>query len=196
METIHKILNYSFTPLDLVHYFGQFISDRHEDMERLSVDYSYVDVEYKTPKELACIVCELYFEEPITSVTPALGFGTYELLGTILREVSRERAISTEYGNIINMLQKRFEVDHRIFDSYNPNLQKNCDSFQSLQIYAMLAVVLSLRFLMQRNMNDFNTAVKLNDVVMKSGWLFDAQYNHLISISIWIEQRIMEELNG
>lgn len=195
MENIHKILNYSFTPLNLVHYIDQFISDRQKDMERLLTKSSYTDLVCQTPKELARTVLELYFEKPMIPVSPALGFNTYDLLGTVIWELSREDTISIEYNNILNVLQKRFEVNHRIFDSYNSNLHKNCDTFQSMQIYTMLAVVLSLRFLIQWNLNDFNTAIKLNDVVMKSGWLYEALYNHLIYISIYIEKRIIEEFN-
>ena len=195
MENIHKILNYSFAPMDISNYIDMFISDRRGDMKRLSIACECNDVHYDEPYKIASVICEIYFKEPVKISDPPNGFDTYEMLGAIMQE-NAQKCISSGRQKILNALQKKFEVNHRIFDSYDSELMRNSDSSNSIQVYAMLSALLSLRYMKDRNLNDFNTAVKLNDLLLKSGWTIGSNLNYAVCLLLCIEHRIMEELNG
>lgn len=194
MEKIHSILSYSYAPLNLVNYIETSISDRHEALKQTCKKYSFNDIHNKTYVELSHIICSSYFNKNFSDINLKSGFNTYSLIGRILQNISKGRGISRESNNIIDILQKRFEVNHRIFDEYDQDIHKSCNSYKSSQVYALFSFLLSLRFLMQNNMNDLNTVIKLNDVILKSGWKFKKQYEYIICISICVEQRIIQNL--
>lgn len=193
MTRIHRLLNYSFAGLDITDYIDNFILERKEGLKALlsQNDVSAVLFELDSPEEIAGTICDQYFKDSIKSPAINSGFVTYPLLGWVLQEFSGGRDIGEQHQEVLNRLRQRFEVAHRLFEEYDANTMKKGDSFRTLPNYALLSMVLNLRYLRSGNLNDLNTAVKLNDLLLKSGWPFDLAYSGLIAGAILLEDKII-----
>lgn len=197
MAGIHRLLNYSYAELDIAGYIDNFMLEREAWLEALfqgEVPEGLLAV--ARPEAIAVVIRDLYFKDSVQIPDIGSGFVTYHLLGWMLQEFSAGSDIGRQYHEVLNKLQQRFEVAHRLFDEYDGNVRKKGDSFRNLPNYALLSMVLNLRYLKKGNSNDLNTAVKLNDLLLKSGWPFAPADTGLLAGAVLLGDKIIAGIYG
>jgi hypothetical protein len=61
----------------------------------------------------------------------------------------------------------KFEVFGRIFAAYDKHFKKASDQYDDLILYVFLALVLMGMYRQKRNLNFLNTALKINDLIVR-----------------------------
>lgn len=192
MEHLHQILNYSYCPLDIEHYVDDFLLQREEkikEIKELSSNGGEPDL-LKAPTAPVDTARELVngaWMDPHPEPGGDKDLDTYGFLCGVLRGISQGKPVGEAETGVLNKLQKKFEVYYRLFDRYDRRLRRKGTSFKKMHIYAMFSIVLTLRYLLSGNLNDLNSAVKLNDVLLFSGWPVQELYSALIAWSLYLE---------
>ncbi len=93
-------------------------------------------------------------------------------------------------------MQKRFEVNHRLFSSYDAFTRKSGDDYTDMQVYALCAIVFLKLFRLKHDFNYFNTAIKLNDLLLKSGWPVDRDALPFVCTAVVLEKLIIQDEYG
>lgn len=68
-----------------------------------------------------------------------------------------------EKENLLRILQKKFAVFGRIAERYTNTFRKDSEAVDSIEIYAMTAILFCERFQEKATFNDLNSAIKLCD---------------------------------
>ena len=197
MEAIHKLLRHSFSELNLAHYIGDFSVSRKRDIEESKLVF-HVDAPPLT-KNIACNlgewVCDqLHLKRPCDFLADETR--TERLLKVSIAHIAISNDLPEELQRVIDGFQKKFEVFHRIFTEYDSNLRKRSDEYRDPVCYALLSIVLQLRFHESGNFNDINTAVKINDLLLKSPWSAFEKKCREAEIAISLEKGFLEIMNA
>lgn len=110
---------------------------------------------------------------PLTTVMVEAegGFASEEILKLIVLDSTRKLALEVvEADEIVASLASKYEVFGRIFSSYltakgKRGYKKNFDDFSSLTPYALMAVLLALRYEKTGDLRPLNTLCKINDLL-------------------------------
>jgi hypothetical protein len=169
METLHGLLKYSFAPLNISTYVDEFTENRRRDVSaRLMGGPGQVEFYGLAAGDAAERVRGLLDCKPLEGAAPSTT-DTELALGHIVC-LQAGGTVDEAQDTLLDLFQKRFEVFHRVFDQYDENMRKVGSNYTCPHVYALLSTVLGLRYIRQKNLNDLNTSLKLNDVLMKSGW--------------------------
>ena len=197
MEAIHKLLRYSFSELNLAHYISNFSVSRERDIKESKLVF-HVDGPPST-KNIACNlgewVCDqLHLKRPCDLLAGETR--TKWLLKVSIAHIAISNDLPEELQRVIDGLQKKFEVFHRIFTEYDSNLHKRSDEYRDPACYALLSIILQLRFHGSGNFNDINTAVKINDLLLKSPWSALGKKCREAEIAMSLEKSFLEKMNA
>lgn len=188
MEKIHQLLNYSFAPIKIDTYISDFKAERNKRGYELFQEHIYRDNETLAAEYLSALKVKLQKTDYPNLNTDA-GFQTIEFIEKCLKKMLFDKELTETENFIVDKLQKKFEVYHKVFDAYKHNVRKNSDEFQNLSIYGMLSIVLNLRFRVNNNFGDFNTSVKLNDLLLYSDWNSNNDDQIIAKLSLVLESQ-------
>jgi len=197
MESIHKLLRHSFTPLNLGHYIGEFSVSRERDIEAsgLVLNVEVIPSTANTSCNFGEWVCnQLVLERPCELSVGETS--TEVLLKACVSHFATSMYLPEELQRVIDGLQKKFEVFHRIFTEYDSNLRKRSDKYRDPACYALLSIILQLRYYESGNFNDINTAVKINDLLLKSPWSALGKKCREAEIALSLEKNLLKEMNA
>ncbi|HIA12227.1 MAG TPA: hypothetical protein EYN69_09170 [Flavobacteriales bacterium] len=191
MEEIHKILKYQFASIDIEGFIGGFEADRREAcLSQFEFDLdvaSSVEPEYEAEQYcLSLVSAELSIEG---------GFRTKEFFAHCFNNLVNGDALQIDSNTTVDKLQKKFEIFHRIYSRYNEDVRKISDGYQDAEMYALMAIVLLLRYRHSNNFNDLNTAIKINDILLFADWDLSSNGKSLIRSSVRLEHTILKELD-
>ncbi len=66
---------------------------------------------------------------------------------------------------LLNKLIKKFEINKKIFESYNSEFKENTKKFLNLKNYILLSLICLLKYEKTKNLKFLNTSLKLNDII-------------------------------
>jgi len=186
MERIHQTVRHSYAALDVPGYLEAFVRERVEQRAQLPVPWP----EKMSQRPQDEVISQLWNDcdaswsqaPDVTGVFDAVG-----LLGWMVGTWKDLQSFKSLQKRALNLLQKRFEVHHRLFDRYDGEFRRQGDNFTDARVYILLALVLLLRFCSERNYNDLNTVLKLHDVLLKAGWELDAVCRRWLALSLLLE---------
>jgi hypothetical protein len=186
MERIRQTVSHSYVALDDSGYSGAFVHEREQQRSQLPAPLSE-EIGQRLPNAVVSQLwndCDANWNQPpdFTAVFDAL-----HLLGWMVWTWKDAQSFNGFQTRTLDLLQKRFEVHHRLFDRYDGEIRRQGENFKDARVYIVLAVVLLLRFCGERNYNDLNTALKLHDVLLKAGWELDTVCKRWLSLSLWLE---------
>ena len=191
----HNLLNYSFAEIDIRNYLNNFQSIRKIKIsELLNVN---IEEQIKSCDNQEIIynkIIELFRSDVPLQFTLTNGFETFPFLKYYLLTDSESVAEFDVYEKIVDVLQKKFEVFHRIFQSYNQDFRKNSENCNNVNIYSLISIILQRRFSKYRNFNDFNTALKLNDFILFSDLEKTKEHKPLIHYALLLEGIITSQI--
>lgn len=193
MEAVHRLLNCAYAEFNAPDYVGHFMAQRAADLsrvlsnatlpgfntEKMDIDAIFDSVRAKT----------IQFADKPKQV--GRGFATRDLLGFALHRLTHAGMLETPIAEILGILQKRFEVNHRLFARYGAFIRKSGDDYADMQVYAMFSVVFFKLFRLSRHFNYLNTALKIDDLIFKSGWPIDRDALPLVCAAAALEQKII-----
>jgi hypothetical protein len=173
-EEIRRLLDYSYysgEPGQFRHEFGErrkaFIDalpDRHNSFtSQLFTNQT----NYSTLAQMLLASC---FASPLTASDCDADFATRSFLGLIVQRIAAGEELSDKQLTAFHLLQKRFEVNKRIYDYYSPSVTRKGECFRDLALYALFSLVLMILFIKCRYFSYLNTALKINDLIVMSGW--------------------------
>lgn len=197
MEDINNILNYSFVDLDITGFVDEFSAARRRHIDGLCAPFDAANLETLITASFEDIVHEVLAAALNKSSIECYinnGFITVDFLNSALAGFSESGFFSSDCNKIIDILQKRFEVNHRVFDRYNKNLNADGSDFLNAKVYALLAIILCVRFFKENNVNDINTVLKLNDLLLKYKWELNEKLRRLVYYSLLIEKAALRRL--
>jgi hypothetical protein len=190
METIHQAASHSYPTLDDPGYLDAFLCEREEQRARLPLSLAR-----KSDQSLPlALIGELSNEFDIQWIQPpdlTVVFDAVHLLAWLVWTWKNCQKFNPLETRVLNLLQKRFEVHHRLFDRYDGEIRRQGDNFEDARVYILLAVALLLRFWVERNYNDLNTALKLHDVLLKAKWNLDSLCQRWLSHSLRLEGSVL-----
>lgn len=195
-EEIRKGLDYSFHSCDPERY-RQAHRDRREGfIKTLSGERTVLTSQLSTRsyQATARFILDSCFPLSMAEIRVDAEFSTMSFLGSILGRIAKGEELRGEQWAAFHLLQKRFEVNRRIFDCYSPSINKVGDRFSDLTLYGMLSNVLIMLFLRTRRFTYLNSALKINDLIVTSGW----QISDTVPVHqcLALEKMIMEELHA
>jgi hypothetical protein len=190
MEGIHQTVAHSYPALDDPGYLDAFLREREEQQAQLPVPMvgnSHQPLPQAVAGQLWSEFDSRWGQPPdFTAVFDAVHF-----LGWLVWSWKDSQKFDPLQTRLLNLLQKRFEVHHRLFDRYDGEIRKQSDNFQDARVYILLAAVLLLRFCRERNYNDLNTVLKLHDVLLKAGWNLEALHRRWLAFSLRLEADVL-----
>lgn len=139
----------------------------------------------------------LFYNSPDLAVSPvdtSVSFETCGFLIFLLHTWADGKSADERQEQVLQLLQKRFEVNRRIFSAYDPAVKRIGDDFTCLDQYGLLALALQIIYIQSGCFSFMNTAIKLLDLVMLSGW--SATNPLILSLTFTLEQRILNELQA
>ena len=176
IEQIRQCLNYSFHTADPFSFRDEFLERRTAFLATLPEEASadpVLDAASGT-QELARIVLTACDFLPTDPVKTGQEFATCALLVDVLHCMAEDVLLSREQLVVVHTLQKRFEVHRRIFDRYSATVHRTGDSYTDLTLYALFSLVLMLLFKATGRFAYLNTAMKITDLIVVSGWEINA----------------------
>lgn len=196
MEHIHRILNYSYWRLDIEGYLPNFFRQREAKIAELLSCSGKTGMEGAgdSTREIAGILAHDYRGDRAGDWEIDGGIDTYGFLCRVMMDYAGGRPLGQRENGILTKLQKKFELYHRLFDGYDRRLRKKGTSFKKMHIYAMFSIILTLRYLESGNLNDWSSAVKLNDLLVFSGWPLEECYYGLVASSLQLERTVAGRL--
>jgi len=120
-------------------------------------------------------------------------FETVAFLSELLKESAAGSPPDDRQRRRVLTLQKRFEVNRRLFDCYDQDMRRVGDNFMDLDAYALLALSLQIMYLGSNCFSTLNTAIKLLDFIALSGW--HANRPQLPALAFALEKAILDELD-
>lgn len=193
MDRIHRLLNCAYAEFNDPDYIRTFITQRDTDLAAVmsdTVEIGFIADELDTTIDSLCTRNEI-FSSPEHLLQ---GFTTCHFLGHVLYRLAHESMLESPFCEILTTLQKRFEVNHRLFTRYDGSIRKSGDDYTDMRVYALCAIVFIKVFLLNHNFNYLNTAIKLNDLLLKSGWPIDRKDMPFVHAAVVLEQKtIMSE---
>jgi hypothetical protein len=121
-------------------------------------------------------------------------FATTAFLSAVLKSYAKGIGPDAGQRHVLLTLQKRFEVNRRIFDQYDQDVRRIGEDFCNIDQYCLLASALQVSYLDSGSFSLLNTAIKLMDLVTLSGWSSDRPY--LVSLPLHLEKAILDELQN
>ena len=193
MEDIHRLINYSYSPMDLAGYLGSFRAGRKAELVS-RCGFPDLPVFPDSLRECAALICQRLFPQRLLDpMSP--GFTTSILLIDSLHDIAEQGDVRDELKGVIDVLQRKFELFHRLFDRYDERMRKIGSAYQEAGSYALLSLVLNLRFRACRNYNYLNTSIKLNDLLLKSAWLLRDEEKPVLAFSVGLEQNFVDRFD-
>ena len=129
----------------------------------------------------------------MVSIDTGFPFYTVAFLSALLGTWSMNGKPDNQQWSVLLVLQKRFEVNRRIFSRYDQHLRREGDDFTDLDSYALLALALQIGYLETGHLTLLNTAIKLVDLLTLSGW--PATRPALTQLPLFLEKAILNELS-
>jgi hypothetical protein len=193
MDRIHHLLNCAYADFTSPDYVESFMAQRSAELSQVMGGGAGPEEGVDPPGLDAVLAALMALSEGFEPVAGPWdqGFETRRLLGFALKRLAGRARLEPPFPVIIQTLQKRFEVNHRLFTRYDGSLHRCGEDDADLRVYALAALVLMLLFLERRNFNHLNTAIKLNDLLLKSGWLLTPQERPFVRAAVELELRIV-----
>lgn len=194
MEKKNRILNYSFAQIDILKYKEKFFAEREERIRCLfPLNKEEIYGRNSDPDLFFAGLKAEYCSD--TLLEPEFGneFQTFSFLKWVLQNCLVDGLITERDTVILNKLQKKFEVFNRMYASYNFEIRKTSENYTDTENYALLSLILNMRFMNGNNFNDFNTVLKLNDLLLMSGWQIKSEYPNLIISCFQLENIVMRK---
>ena len=119
-------------------------------------------------------------------------FSTYRFLTSFIGASVDGGVPDARQQEVLQLLQKRFEVNRRIFGEYDQSVRRIGDDFTRLDHYGLLALALQTSYLESGYFSFLNTSVKVLDLVIFSGWT--ASNPLLLTLPLALESMILNEL--
>lgn len=193
MDHIHRLLNCAYANYDASDYVGSFMAQRAADLAAVTSDAAIFDcnADALDADSIFSFICT---HNPAFSSPPGplqQGFATFHVMGYALLKLTADRALESPLDEIVSILQKRFEVNHRLFTRYDGTIRKSGDDYTNMRVYALCAIVFIKLFLLKHNFSYLNTAIKLNDMVLKCGWPIECQDLPFVRAAVVLEQKII-----
>jgi len=193
MEYIHRLLNCAYAEYDVSDYVSSFMAQRGTDLAEIISDTNIFGcnadgVDTDSIFSLICTHNEAFSSPPGQLYE---GFATIHVMGHVLFRLTADNALESPFDEIVAILQKRFEVNHRLFTNYDGTIRKSGDDYTDLRVYALCAIVFMKLFTLSHNFSYLNTAIKLNDLVLKSGWPIECRDLPFVGAAVILEQKII-----
>lgn len=171
-EEMKKRLDYSFHSAEPDQFICEFRERRERFVKALPAEQRSLKFGYGMHdcRAIAQYVLENSFFHQLSICDIQAGFTTISFLKFMLQCIASGEHLNDEHLVTFHVLQKRFEVNRRIFDRYSPSINKTGERFTDLTIYGVFSLVLMLMFLSTRRFTYLNTALKINDLIVISGW--------------------------
>ena len=189
MNDIHQILKYDFAPIDIVNFLNDFKKTRQKlCLSKLNIDL-IGDHRIDLKNKISLLIKEICENETIERIDIKKGFEVVSFLKHCLLVQTQKKMLGDEQEKIVNRLQKKFEVFHRLYNFYDHDLRKTSDHYQDIEVYALMSVVLNFRYIYYGNYNDINTALKINDLILFSDWKINDRTKSVVALSLLLEQK-------
>lgn len=193
MDQIHGLLNCAYAEYIAPDYVTAFITQRSNDLSGVMSDADGIGIN-ADEMDIDTIFSNVCSHNELSSSPPEhlhQGFATSHVLSYALSRLAKDQTLEAPLPEILDVLQKRFEVNHRLFTSYDGSIRKSGDDYTDMRIYVLSAIVFIRLFLCKHNFTYLNTAIKLNTLVLKSGWPIERKDLPLIHAAVSLEQKII-----
>lgn len=192
MNENRAILDYSFCEIDILHYIENFVATRKKYLDHVPVAIrkQYAEVTAKQPGP--------WFDfRPadfrLVSSEDGLVW-TASVLCQMIENWSLRRTLNNDNLQMINNFQRRFEVDRELKESYREDFKKNEAAECRPSVYALFSMVLAQAYLQTHNLNYFNTALKVNDLVVNFNGGVTSDCAALCFMAIQLESSIIQDI--
>lgn len=197
MAFIHRLLDCAYAEYNATDYVANFIDQRRADLAGIAADSGGGSF---TPDgfDADAVIGSFPGRNSGSSLWPGDlrdGFATRQLLAYALGRLTAAQDPGVPCLEAIELLQKRFEVNHRLFTRYDGAVRRLGDDYTDMRVYALCAAVLMALFRLNNNFSYLNTAIKLNHVLLSSGWPIDPVDLPLIRAAVHWERAIVVDLH-
>jgi hypothetical protein len=160
-------LEYPYTKKDLLQHPQKY---QHSIFEGKSFIFSYLNLRKKINKKIknnttivsvSDTVNSLSSLNHTTAITKTNSFVTEEFLTNFLKN----NKIKENEIQILEKLLKIFEINKKIYSSYNFKLNEHSNDFSLLRNYVLFSLICIKLFQMNENLKYLNTILKLNDII-------------------------------
>jgi len=193
MEYIHGLLNCAYAEYSVPDYVSSFMAQRDTDLAEIMPDTDLFgcNADELDTDAIFSLICK--HNETFSSPPGLLqqGFDTLHAMGHVLFRLTTNSTLESPYDEIVAILQKRFEVNHRLFTSYDGTIRKSGDNYTDMRVYALCAIVFMKLFLLKHNFSYLNTVIKLNDLILRSGWPIEYADLPFVGAAVILEQKII-----
>ena len=192
MDQIHGLLNCAYAEYNAPDFLSTFIAQRSNDLASVLSDNAVIAINAEMDTDtIFSTVCS-HIELPSSPPEHVhQGFATCQVLNYALARLANDHTLEAPFPEILEVLQKRFEVNHRLFTRYDGAIRKSGDDYTDMQVYALSAIVFIKLFLLKHNFTYLNTAIKLNTLILKSGWPIERKDQPLVYAAVVLEQKIV-----
>ncbi|MCB0340328.1 MAG: hypothetical protein KDD53_12025 [Bdellovibrionales bacterium] len=203
IERFHEVLDYRFAPIDQEHHLTRFKSERSDCLRRIAGEEKIPMAKIASPQAQARSASEFFRSQldgdredtSIVEIEDSL-YNTRQCLLKMLNMVATNGAFSDHDELQLDVFQRKFEVFHRVYTLYDCNYKKRGTNWQDSAVYSLLGLCLIIRFQIERNSNDLSSAIKLVDVLLKSGIDVSEPLNPILALLIQIESAVLTESYG
>ena len=160
-------MEYPYTKKDLLQHPQKY---QHSIFEGKSFIFSYLNLRKKINKKIknnttivsvSDTVNSLSSLNHTTAITKTNSFVTEEFLTNFLKN----NKIKENEIQILEKLLKIFEINKKIYSSYNFKLNEHSNDFSLLRNYVLFSLICIKLFQMNENLKYLNTILKLNDII-------------------------------
>jgi len=193
MDRIHALLNCAYADYSIPGYVRSFRMQRVTALSRIlsepiefEANGSETDVEafLKSTRSLCDRIAP-----PAERFDQ--GFETCDLLAFALTRMANCSPLEFPCLQILQVIQRRFEVNHRLFTRYDGSVRRVSHDYVDMRVYCLASMVFIGLFLHHRHYTYLNTAVKLNDLILKSDWPLAPADLPLVRAAVFLEQKII-----
>lgn len=193
-DELRPLLDFSYCAADGKATVEMFRQQRTEAFQNFSNVYALLPpASHGHVPAWAALPIRCYPDLDVAPIDASSPFETVMFLAALLDKWAANREPDDRQWAALLLLQKRFEVNRRIFSRYDQNIRKEGDEFTDLDPYALLAFALQIGYLETGRFTLLNTAIKLVDLIVISGW--SATRPALPQLPLALEKAILDELN-